>query len=58
MKSGTRSESREGTRWMGKHVEVDFVDSIQPSIHLESTTKLLLLPLLLLSIPLAVAYTS
>jgi len=23
---GTRSESREGTRWMGKHVGVDFVD--------------------------------
>lgn len=27
---GTRSESREGTRWMGKHVEVDFVDSTRP----------------------------
>ena len=31
MEIGTRSKSREGTRWMGKHVEVDFVDSTHPS---------------------------
>jgi hypothetical protein len=38
---GTRSESREGTRWMGKHVGVDFVDSTHPSVN---HIKLLLLP--------------
>ena len=59
IKRGTRSESREGTRWMGKHVGVDFVDQpIRPSTTSNSRLVLLLLPPLLLAIRLPIAHTS
>jgi len=57
-KRGTRSESREGTRWMGKHVGVDFVDSTHPSVRqLDPTPPSFLYPFLRPSgIPLLTSY--
>jgi hypothetical protein len=56
---GTRSESREGTRWMGKHVGVDFVDSTQlicPTwINSTRLLSVYSLPILPLFIPFSIA---